>query len=291
MVTRKSVVTEPALASRVGPRLRHALGWIMVALASPTFAAPLGTEFTYQGQLVESGVPYDGTAHFRFSLWDALVGGNQVGASQIVSGVSVVGGIFTVPLNGAGQFGGGAFVGESRWLQVEVCTDATCTSTTVLSPRQPVTATPFARFAAGPWQLNGATLFYSLGNVGIGTSAPAAKLDVRGDIRLGPSGEYRAVASGEENLRLLRGRVHHTGIILLGTGFTITSPGDGEYRINFNTPFAGVPTVAANADVYDQSGATTVTVFETAADHATVRLYYLNQLAGEDFDFLIVGPR
>ena len=42
------------------------------------------------------------------------------------------------------------------------------------------------------------------GNVGINTDTPTAKLDVRGDVKLGSAGQFFA-PSGEENLRILRG--------------------------------------------------------------------------------------
>src|SRR3989304_1874395 len=122
---------------------------LVVALtpaAAPLAAAPLGTAFTYQGQLKEDGVPIDGTAHLRFSLWDAAgngsppVGGGQIGASQLLANVAVTNGLFTVPLNGGDQFGANAFNGEARWLQVEVCADAGCGTLTILAPPQPLTA-------------------------------------------------------------------------------------------------------------------------------------------------------
>jgi hypothetical protein len=81
------------------------------------------------------------------------------------------------------------------------------------------------------------------GNVGIGTTTPQSRLDVRGDIALGPNGQLRA-ASGEENLRIIRGTIRGDGVILAGSGFTVDHPAvGGGYTINFNTPFAAVPSV------------------------------------------------
>lgn len=51
---------------------------------------------------------------------------------------------------------------------------------TTLSPRQPVTAVPFAVYALnGNWNTNGADIYNdNSGNVGIGTTTPTAKFEV-----------------------------------------------------------------------------------------------------------------
>ncbi len=135
---------------------------LAVFTAPKVTAAPLGTGFTYQGQLNQSGSPVTGTAHFRFSLWDAVSGGAQVGANQIVPNVLVSGGIFSVELNAGAQFGSLPFDGDARWLQVEVCTNAACSATTVLTPRQPLTGTPYAHQA-----IESKFLYHPTGGVGV----------------------------------------------------------------------------------------------------------------------------
>ena len=163
-------------------RLACGLG-LMAYSPLPADSTPLGTGFTYQGQLVMNGSPVNGTTTLRFSLWDAAgsgsppTGGNQIGANQIVPNVAVENGLFFVELDAGGQFGPNAFNGDARWLQVEVCTDVSCATLTTLAPRQPVLASPYARFAAQPWQfLNGNTFTNS--SVGIGTSAPTSQLSL-----------------------------------------------------------------------------------------------------------------
>ena len=62
---------------------------------------PMGTGFTYQGQLKQNGQPFSGSPNLIFKLFDAASGGNLLG-TQTVSGVNVSGGLFTVLLNGNG---------------------------------------------------------------------------------------------------------------------------------------------------------------------------------------------
>ena len=115
-----------------------------MAQAGPVGPQPLaGTGFTYQGQLKNANGPVNGICDFQFSLWDADSAGAQVGATQTVAGVSVSGGLFTVQLNEAGQFGASAFDGQGRWVQVAVkCAGDPAPIT--LNPRQPLTPTPYA---------------------------------------------------------------------------------------------------------------------------------------------------
>ncbi len=80
--------------------------------------------------------------------------------------------------------------------------------------------------------------------VGIGTPTPRAKLDVRGDIRLGPTGQYRAV-SAEDNLRIVMGVIREDGRILSGVGFLPTHTSTGRYTITFTPPFLFTPVVTA----------------------------------------------
>jgi len=109
-----------------------------LSLAATLSAAQVGTAFTYQGQLKQSDVPYNGSANFQFALFDSKTGGTPIGALFDASNVQLVNGLFTVDLD----FGAGAFTSDARWLQVTV-------NGTPLSPRQPVTPTPAALSVAG----------------------------------------------------------------------------------------------------------------------------------------------
>ncbi len=105
---------------------------------------PVGTGFTYQGRLQQSGAPVNGTCDLQFRLYDAESNGLQVGATQTETGVQVSNGVFTVTLNDGGQFGADALTGEARWLAIGVRCPAGSGGYTALSPRQPLTGAPFA---------------------------------------------------------------------------------------------------------------------------------------------------
>jgi hypothetical protein len=101
-----------------------------------------GTAFTYQGQLDADGAPYTGLAEIQLSLWTGDTGGSQVGSTLTASAVGVTNGLVTVTLD----FGLSAFSGGDRWLQLAVRTNGAASFAT-LSPRQPLTPTPYAIMA------------------------------------------------------------------------------------------------------------------------------------------------
>ncbi len=127
---------------------------ILVVVAAT--AAPLGTEFTYQGVLADAGSPAAGVFDFRFYLYDAESGGSQVGSVVLVEDLAVSDGRMTTQLDF-----GSVFDGTALWLEVGVRDGTSTGSYTVLSPRQQLTAAPFAQHAKGA---DMATVATSAGN-------------------------------------------------------------------------------------------------------------------------------
>jgi len=125
----------------------------------PLFAASRsvlaqGTAFTYQGLLMNNGEPANGHYDLRFTLYDQASNGTAQAAPIETNGVPVTNGVFTVRLD----FGSSVFTGAQRWLEVAVKNSLTDNLPLILSPRQPVTPTPYAINAANLMNLDNAPL-------------------------------------------------------------------------------------------------------------------------------------
>ena len=117
--------------------------------SKPSFSAiPIGTAFSYQGQLRQNGLAANGVFALKFRLYDQLVEGTQVGSEVSEPASNVSGGSFSSELDFGNVFE------SKRWLEVEV-------DGTILTPRQAIMPTPTALYAlsgnAGPQGLQGST--------------------------------------------------------------------------------------------------------------------------------------
>ncbi|GMU81722.1 MAG: hypothetical protein AMXMBFR47_15930 [Planctomycetota bacterium] len=256
-------------------RARSAIG-IGIAFgagaATALAQAPVGSGFTYQGQLKESGVPAGSTYDLRFHLYDAALGGALV-ATDCADGVVPVDGLFTVELD----FGTLAFDGNARWMEVAVRVDATpgnCgggAAYTPLSPRQPLTAVPYALYALGGpggggggfWQAVGTSIMNSnTGFVGIRRATPvtgAEYFGIQAPVSAGYGGMYirtdganglpfygyRSGATGEAAWTYLDGATGDWRVNVDGDRLTVTDTG----RIGIGTmnPGSAMLDIAANA--------------------------------------------
>jgi hypothetical protein len=130
----------------------------------------MGTAFTYQGRLTESGAPANGTYDLQFKLFDGAPNTAQLVGTVSVAEVQVVNGLFTANLD----FGLAAFDGSARWLEVAVFDSGTL-QYVPLSPRQYVAATPYATHAksSDQWKSTGANITNAnAGFVGVNRSTP-----------------------------------------------------------------------------------------------------------------------
>lgn len=109
--------------------------------------ASVSTAFTYQGRLTEGDNPADDLYDFEFKLYDAVNGGTQVSSTVTGEDVAVSGGLFTVEIDF-----GSVYDGAALWLEIAVRLGSSTGSYTTLSPRQSLTATPYAQYSQNtPW--------------------------------------------------------------------------------------------------------------------------------------------
>jgi hypothetical protein len=108
----------------------------------------LGSAFTYQGRLKQSGRPAEGVFDLSFELFADDTGTSTLG-TVCIDNITVTNGLFAIELD----FGVGAFVGAKRWLEIsaradsgDAC-DANTGTFTTLSPLQQITPAPQAHYA------------------------------------------------------------------------------------------------------------------------------------------------
>lgn len=102
--------------------------------------AGVGTAFTYQGILTDGNSSANGSYDLQFRLYDAAIGGNQIGTIITSNDQAVSDGLLAVVLD----FGENVFSGNSRYLEIRVRPGASSGSYETLAERQPLTASPYA---------------------------------------------------------------------------------------------------------------------------------------------------
>jgi hypothetical protein len=204
----------------------HSLLLLLLSLSN--LAQAQGTAFSYQGHLVENGLPANGGHDFIFSLFDAAAVGSRITPDVQLNNIPVASGQFNVTLD----FGNG-FTGGSRWLEISV-RPAGVGQFTKMDGRVSLLPTPYAIraqtagsvgngavtanqlstlgvapspgqvlsyngssllwtdpgvAAGGIWSVLNNNAYYSAGNVGVGgLASPSSKLQITGADALTMSG-------------------------------------------------------------------------------------------------------
>jgi hypothetical protein len=171
-------------------------------------AEPLGSAFSYQGRLTDIGAPANGLYDFSFVLHSNSVATDSiVSAPVFTNAVPVSNGLFTVTLD----FGAAAFAGEARWLQMAVRTNGAVAFVT-LSPRQPLSPTPYALYAPTAGAAANAE------SAGTATSASTVPWS-------GITGIPAGFADGTDNDTIYTAGL---GLMLSGAQFSVSFAGSGS---------------------------------------------------------------
>lgn len=105
-------------------------------------AQSVGSAFTYQGELTDNGTPADGSYDFEFALYTTPSGGTAIDAID-ASDIAVVAGL----VNASIDFTDVPFNGQALFVEVRVRAGGSSAEYTVLSPRQSLSAVPYALYA------------------------------------------------------------------------------------------------------------------------------------------------
>jgi hypothetical protein len=130
------------------------------------------------------------------------------------------------------------------------------------------------------------------GRLGIGTDIPAEALDVRGNVKLGGSGNYFALGA-LDNWRVLAGSVSAGGNAS-GSGWQSFHGVTGSYAVSFPVPFGAVPIVVATL-VEPLNDDNTICVRGVSANGFSVVINDITAggTSPQDsaFNFIALGPR
>ncbi len=223
---------------------------LSLALLPLSTAFAQSTAFSYQGRLLESGMPASGMLDIQFSLFAAAQGGSAIAPDVFIADVLPDQGIFSVELD----FGSAVLINTPLWLEIRLRPTGGG-AFTLLRPRQPLNQAPRAVHtqAVGPNSVNSSAI--------IDNSVTSVKI-LDGAVR---SGEIQngTITHSDVNTAEIQRRING----ICGPNFAITrvlvngnvncTPDEGI----LDFPFAG--TFFANAE----NGATDIELLRPTANH------------------------
>jgi hypothetical protein len=125
---------------------------LILFIATAAFAQ--GNGFNFQGRLNDGTSPANGHYDLQFRLYDAIAGGNQIGAAISSPNTVLINGVFSVTLD----FGATAFNSpNSIFIEIAIRPNGSPNAFTILGPRQQLTVVPFAVRAANATNADNAT--------------------------------------------------------------------------------------------------------------------------------------
>jgi hypothetical protein len=112
--------------------------------AFSAFAAAQTTAFNFQGRLNDGNNPANGRYDLQFKLFDAITGGNQVGATLDKPNLLLNNGVFSTQLD----FGPSIFTGSDRFIEISlrptVPANITPNAFVILGARQQIMSVPYS---------------------------------------------------------------------------------------------------------------------------------------------------
>jgi len=214
------------------------LAQLSVFLTMPGLLLAQTTSFTYQGRFTDGGTAANGVYDMQFKLFDSSsVGtGSQLGPTITNGAVAVVNGVFTVQLN----FGGAAFSGPDRFLELGVRSAGSVDPYTVMSPRQGLTSSVYAIRALSASTADSATNATNATNAANATSATNATnatiaANANNSAQLGGIAASQYVLTTDPRLTVSGNFIQNTTTQQASSDFNISGDGTAGGTLSGNT--------------------------------------------------------
>ena len=194
---------------------------IVACFWSARYVSGQGTAFTYQGQLNFSNRIITGPYSFTFSLYSTNTNGTVIAPVQTNNGVQVSNSLFSVLID----CGLNLTAGSTNWLEIGVTTNGG-TTFNILTPRQPLTPTPFSVYAEHAAVLSGGTAI----GVGVGNTIPSSGVQdsfIGGgsNNKVGSGASYSFIGGGRNNQASANDSLVAGGVGNSASGFASTVGG------------------------------------------------------------------
>ncbi len=202
--------------------MKHTTMVILWAFSAAVQADPVGSQFSYQGELLVNNAPADGAYDLKFELFSDASAGVLLDVNDLED-LDIVRGRINATLD----FGDLPFTGDAVWLQIGVRVGNDTGGFQTLLPRQRVNAAPYAiqsTYVENEKWVGTPDISYSAGKVLVnaGGTPSGARFQVINDA----SSDAMEVRQGGQS----RIRVHQNGGVSIG-GTPLGSPPAGDVTL------------------------------------------------------------